>query len=477
MSATRPPLVVDLDGSLLRCDLLHDALAGLAIRSPLLVAGLAWTHRGNLPRFKTAIAKVAPIVSADLPYTTSVLDHVRTEAATGRRVILATASPNSWARSVAHHLGCFSDVIATTETVNFKGPRKLAAIKELLGPCKFSYIGDSPADLPIFHAATECLLVGAAPRVKASLARGHINCVELAPRSPKSDIGALWQLCRPHHWVKNLLLFLTAFTGIGLYEPRHVLHVLAIFLAMSAVASAVYILNDLADISADRAHAEKRRRPLAAGTVSVPMALKLAMVLTIGGLTLAACLNLAAAGLLLGYLTLNAIYTTHLKEMPLADVCALTLFYLFRVVLGAVVLGVNPTVWFLAFLACIFMELAIWKRYVEILRSPDEKLGRRGYYRSDAGVMLSFGVGFSFCAALILGMYTQSNNISPVYQAPALLTLLAPILLLHNLGMWLDGSRGHSSGDPILRVLHSKKSWAAGVTGALVIAAARLGFQ
>lgn len=471
--ATPRPLVVDLDHTLLRCDLLHDALAALALRATPALMCSAWRHRRSLASFKTDIARLSPITAGNLPYHPTVLARIQEVSSQGRPVFLATASPHAWAEAIAAHLGCFSEVLASSDRINLKGPRKLAALRERLGDAPFDYIGDSTDDLPLLRAANTRSLVGGSSRVLAALDRERLGCEQIATGSKAGLIRALIHACRPHHWVKNLLIFLPALTSLGLYKPGQLAIASLAFFAMCAVASAVYILNDLSDIAADRAHPEKRNRPLASGTISVPLALGASLILGASGLAIASLAGSGILSLLAAYVVINAAYTFRLKELPLADVCALTSFYLLRIALGTVALGVPPTGWFLAFIGCIFMELAIWKRYVELIRSSSTSIGRRGYYRSDAAVMLSFGVGFSFCAALILGMYTQSQEISPLYKTPGLLALLAPILLVHNLGMWLDGSRGYTSGDPIMRVLHSKKSWVAAVAGAFVIALAR----
>lgn len=468
------PLVVDLDRSLLRCDLLHDALAGLAIRRPFYIARLAMAHRHKLAAFKSAVARIAPVSPAHLPYIPEVLDFIRAESSRGRRIVLATASPHAWADSIAAHVGLFDDVIASSDRDNLKGARKLSAVRQLLGDTAFDYIGDSMDDVPVFQAATRRILVGSSPAVVKALKQRSLSFSELAPADAGATIRPLRKICRPHHWIKNTLIFLPALTSFGLYEISKTGSLAAAFIAMCLVASAVYIVNDLSDIAADRLHGEKQQRPLATGLITVPAAATLALVLAACGLGIAAFVGTKAFVPLLAYLLINAAYTVRLKELPLGDICALTVFYLLRVVIGIIVLGQPPTFWFLALLACIFTELALWKRYVEVIRSSGCKLVRRGYTTSDASVLLVFGIGFSFSAVLILAMYTHSNEISPLYRTPALLALLAPILLVHNLGMWLDGSRGFTSGDPVMRVIRSKKSWAAVFASAVVIVLARL---
>jgi 4-hydroxybenzoate polyprenyltransferase len=469
------PLVVDLDRSLVRVDLLHEALARLGLRSPLRLLRLVWKHRGSLAAFKTAVAQAVPMDPAKLPYEPRVIARLREEAARGRRLILATASPTIWARPIAEHLGWFSDVIATDGQNNFKHTRKLAAIRELLGDVPFAYLGDSNDDIPLFDAATGGrFLAGSSPRPLAHLRRAGLEFEHIAPANIAAQIRDTVRACRPVHWVKNLLIFVPAVTSWGMYDPARLIPATMAFFSFSFVASAVYLINDLADLAADRAHPDKRRRPLAAGLLPVSKAITLALSLALAGLGLAIATGPVVIAILVLYVLLNAAYTIRLKEMPLTDIALLCCFYLVRVVLGLAVLELPQSVWFIAFLGCLFAELAHWKRYVEVLNAPSSSSKRRSYTSQDANVLLAFGVGFSFTAALVLTLYLRSDEVSPVYQSPKLLAILAPILLLHNLGMWLEASRGNGASDPVTFVLKSRKFWGTAAAAGVVLATARL---
>jgi 4-hydroxybenzoate polyprenyltransferase/phosphoserine phosphatase len=471
---TTAPLVVDLDRSLIRVDLLHEAMARLGVRSPRRLLKLVLRHRKSLAAFKKAVALAAPVDATKLPYEPRVIAHLRAEHARGRRIILATASPAEWADPIAAHLGIFSDVIASDGTNNFKHERKLAAIRALLGDQPFAYLGDSSDDIPIFDAAEGGrLLAGSSPRPLAWLHRHHAGFHHIAPAHPLATMRAMVRACRPVHWVKNSLIFLPAVTSWGMYDPQRLLPATLAFFAFSFMASAVYLINDLSDLAADRAHPDKRRRPLAAGTLPVAKAVMLAAVLTLASLALAVASGPAALLALAIYVILNAAYTIRLKEMPLTDIALLCAFYLIRLMLGLAVLGLPQSVWFIAFFGCLFAELAHWKRYVEVVSAPASSTKRRSYTPNDANVLLAFGVGFSFAAALVLTLYLQSKEIAPVYTSPKVLALLAPLLLFHNLGMWLEASRGNGASDPVTFVLKSGKFWVAAVGSAVVLAIAR----
>ena len=471
----RPPLVVDLDRSLVRVDLLHEAMARLGLRSPLRLIRLAWTHRKSLAAFKHAVAQAVPIDASKLPYEPRVITYLREESACGRRIILATASPAIWAEPIAAHLGLFSEVLATDAENNLKSHRKLAAIRELLDDMPFAYLGDSSDDIPLFEAATGGrILAGSSPKPLAHLRRSGVDFNHVAPANRATQIRDMIRACRPVHWIKNMLIFVPAVTSWGMYDPSRLIPAVFAFFSFSLVASAVYLINDLSDLAADRAHPDKRRRPLAACQLPVTKGIALAAFLAISGLGLAIATGPVVITALLVYVALNAAYTIRLKEMPLTDIALLCSFYLIRVMLGLAVLGLPQSIWFLGFLGCLFAELAHWKRYVEVLNAPTSSSKRRSYTNQDANVLLAFGVGFSFTAAVVLTLYMRSNEVSPVYQSPKVLALLAPILLLHNLGMWLEASRGKSASDPVTFVLKSKKFWGTAIAAMLVLATARL---
>lgn len=469
-----PPLVVDLDKSLIRVDLLHEAMARLGLRSPLRLIRLAWRHRKSLSAFKVAVAQAVLVDPSKLPYEPRVITYLRGESSQGRRIILATASPAIWAEPIAEHLGFFSDVIATNADNNFKSHQKLAAIRKLIGEVPFAYLGDSSDDIPLFEAATGGrILAGSSSKPLAHLRRANLDFNHVAPANMGAQVRDTIRACRPVHWIKNMLIFVPAVTSWGMYDPSRLIPAVCAFFSFSFVASSVYLINDLADLAADRAHPDKRRRPLAAGLLPVSRGVILAAVLAISGLGLAIATGPVVIGVLLVYLALNAAYTIRLKEMPLTDIALLCSFYLVRVMLGLAVLGLPQSIWFIAFLGCLFAELAHWKRYVEVLNAPTSASKRRSYTHQDANVLMAFGVGFSFSAALILTLYLQSNEISPLYHAPKVLALLAPVLLLHNLGMWLEASRGNGASDPVTFVLKSRKFWGTAVAAVVVLAAAR----
>ena len=161
-----PPLCVDLDGTLVAADTLHLSILRLARQRPLAAAVLplvVWRGRAAFKRF---VSDRVSLDASGLPYRVELLDFLRAERASGRRLYLTTAADARVAAAVAAHLGLFDDVIASDGQHNAKGLGKVEAIRAYFGPGEFDYIGDSLADLPVFLEARRSYLVCPSDRLR-----------------------------------------------------------------------------------------------------------------------------------------------------------------------------------------------------------------------------------------------------------------------------------------------------------------------
>jgi beta-phosphoglucomutase-like phosphatase (HAD superfamily) len=164
------PLVVDLDGTLTPTDTLFESVIQTIQRNPWDILRLPfWLLKGRSV-LKERLASRACLAAETLPYREALCDFLQSERAKGRVIILATAASRSIAESVAAHLGLCDDVVASDETHNLKGTRKLEAIRARAGD-RFVYAGDSSADLPIWREADAAVLVGTSPRVTKAVRR------------------------------------------------------------------------------------------------------------------------------------------------------------------------------------------------------------------------------------------------------------------------------------------------------------------
>jgi phosphoserine phosphatase len=172
------PLIVDLDGTLIDGDTLRLSLRALARTRPWLVPALPFLVLRGRARFKEFVSDHVPLDPTRLPYRADVVDFVKRERASGRRVLLATAATRHIAEAVASHLGLFDGVVASHGGHNAKGDGKLESIRGLLGDSEFDYIGDSLPDVPVFKAARKSYLVCPSPAL-ADAVRGrcHVEAV------------------------------------------------------------------------------------------------------------------------------------------------------------------------------------------------------------------------------------------------------------------------------------------------------------
>jgi 4-hydroxybenzoate polyprenyltransferase len=282
---------------------------------------------------------------------------------------------------------------------------------------------------------------------------------------------------RPHQWTKNLLVFVPlALTPQELFDPSKQLAALWAFLAFSLVASAGYLVNDLLDLEADRAHPAKRNRPLASGALPVAWGLGLAALLTLSGFGLALALTPPRFVAMLGlYGVMTLAYSAFLKRQLLLDVIVLAALYTLRVIAGAAAVVIDLTPWLLAFSLFIFLSLAFAKRYSELrlLATRNETHARgRAYQVDDLDLVAMLGSTSGYLSVLVLCLYINSEVVRDLYRTVDALWFLCPILLYWISRIWLLAKRGELPGDPVSFAVRDPVSWASGALMAAVIAAA-----
>jgi 4-hydroxybenzoate polyprenyltransferase len=178
---------------------------------------------------------------------------------------------------------------------------------------------------------------------------------------------ALLKSMRPKQWPKNALVFVALVFDRQLTNPVAFLHTLAGFILFCLISSAVYIINDVMDIEADRNHPTKRLRPIASGKLPVSVARLAVGVILIVVLPLAFLLSPYFAVIVLIYFLLNLAYSVYLKHVPILDVFALASFYVLRVAAGVVLIQVARfSPWLYVFTTFLSLFLGVGKRRAEM---------------------------------------------------------------------------------------------------------------
>ena len=183
---------------------------------------------------------------------------------------------------------------------------------------------------------------------------------------------------RPHQWVKNVFVFAALIFSRSLTDPDLVLRALLAFAAFSLVASAIYLINDVADYARDRLHPKKQKRPIAAGKVKRGTAIGMAAVLMPAGLALAFGLSIPAGVTVAVYGVMNLSYSLRLKHVVLLDVFIIALGFLLRVTVGAFAIDVGISPWLLICTFFIALFLAFCKRRHELESLGEDAAAHRG---------------------------------------------------------------------------------------------------
>jgi 4-hydroxybenzoate polyprenyltransferase/phosphoserine phosphatase len=460
-------LVVDLDDTLIKGDLLIEMAFLLLLKNPLRIFPMVLeAARGPLALKRYLSDRINPDPKS-LLYRESVLEWIGHFRASNRRVVLASASPEAWVKSIAEHLGCFDEWAGSSQK-NLKGAQKLEWIQKYWSG-EFAYAGDSVADEPIFKAARLSIAVNPGAGTLAQLkehAKSGTNRGLILIEDRSSMIRALIRALRPHQWAKNILLALPLLAAHQDLAAGTLAGLVKALVSFSLIASSVYLLNDLSDRQADRLHPSKRKRPIASGDVPILLALSIMVLLLFVSFYLGGTISPGYLGCLAVYLLSNLAYTFFLKRLPMLDVVVLSGMYTLRILAGGQATATPISEWLLIFSTFFFMGLALVKRHTEVssLVQKKDKVNEfgRGYAAEDAGILLGLGLGCSLLSVLVVALYLNSPKVAVLYSRPERLSSLVPLLLYWVGRIWLLAGRKKVQDDPVSFALKDPVSWVVG---------------
>lgn len=454
------PLCVDLDGTLIKSDVLLESIILLLKKNLLFAfAMLYWFYKGGKAYFKKQIALRVQPDPQYLPYNQKVLAFLHKQRELGRQLVLATAADEILAYQVADYLGIFDDVVASNATASLSGKKKAAALIAKFGEHGFDYAGNSSVDLPVWQAANAIIIVTNSQYLlrQAKQLNRHI-ALHTEARLPLTQ--TLTKALRSHQWAKNLLVFLPLLLAYQIHLLGIVQATIA-FLSFCAAASTIYLINDLLDLESDRVHPNKQQRPLANGELAIQLSMCLIPVLLLMSIVLGLLLPALFMQVLLGYMILSTIYSLYLKHMLCADVILLSMLYTLRVIAGGTATNVTVSMWLLACISFLFLSLALMKRVIHLVLAQPTSLDHNTspYQTEDLQQLASFGAASGYITILIFILYINSDAVNLVHQYPGWLWLACPLLLYWIQRAWLLARRGNIQFDPVLFTLHDKVSY------------------
>ncbi len=353
------------------------------------------------------------------------------------------------------------------------GSNEADPLIDRFGDYGFDYCGNESGDIAIWKHARGAIVVRGSSRLEREAARNS-SVTKIFPRDSNS-LKALVRALRPHQWTKNVLVLVPLLAAHRVNQPDAVAAGLLALVAFCLCASSVYVINDLLDLEADRAHPRKSRRPFAAGELSLLTGGILAPVLLVATILVAAALPPKFWLVLASYYALTCAYSFALKGRVLIDALALAVLYTLRIIAGAAAVSVALSFWLLLFSMFLFLSLAFVKRFAELdglRRRGRLHAAGRGYHIEDLPLLQSLGTGAGYMSVLVLALYVNSPDISALYRQPKAIWMLCVLMLYWVSRVWMKAQRGQMHDDPVVFALKDRASIAIGILAAISVALA-----
>ena len=446
--AVEPPLVVDLDRTCVKTDLLLEYLLALLRKGPRYLFFLPFWLAKGWSHFTLEVVCRASLDVSLLPYRSEFLDYLKQQRAQGRSIVLATRNDAQLTWQLADYLMLFGETLAPG---NLSIDSQRECLVRRFGEKGFDYATSGRSGTAILVSARKVVLVH--PSRKAEVSAARVAQVDrIFEPQDQRKLNYLAPL-RPRHWLKNLLVFAAVLAAHRYDETALLGNALVVFVALCCCASSGYLLNDLLDLPADRRHPHKRFRPFAAGDLPLSYALLLIPLLALLGFLMGAIVSPLCVAMIMAYFVLTVSYSLCLKEVALLDVLVLAGLYTLRIMAGSAAVGIWPSPWLLAFSMFLFVSLALIKRYSELvtMRNIDGQAATaRGYQAGDAELLAAKGTASGYLAVLVLAFYITSGPAHTLYSRHQLIWILCPLLLYWVGRMWLIAHRGQMGDDPVL---------------------------
>lgn len=466
-SASRLPLVVDMDGFLVRADLTAEAAVTDPEKTVSRMSRAVRGERGTIaPEAIAEYARKGVDVSG-LPLQNDLVDYIVAVAETGRAVHLVTAAAQEIADAVAARIGGQASATGAAPGRTMTNADKLDFAKTRF-PKGFAYAGR--AQQLLAEAKAVVIAKNDTATARSVAARG--GTVEVEIDAPRAGLRTWIKALRCHQWSKNALVFVPLILGHAYFNSTAVLTCIAGFFLLSVLASGTYLVNDILDLDSDRRHPTKRNRPLARGDIAMSTALWVAAIAILGSLAAAFALSRPFFFGLAGYLVTTLAYSFYLKRLLLVDVFVLAVLFTSRIAMGVALASVAASPWLLTFTMFFFLSLSLAKRHVEVINAGQMgivNIPGRDYRWTDMALTVALGIGCNAVAMLVLFLYL-TNEAMPTgfYRQPYWLWGAAFIVFLWSLRIWGLSHRGKLDADPVAFAIRDKPSIALGLIVACV---------
>ncbi len=284
------PLIVDLDGTLVDTDMLHELAVKLFSERPLEAFRFPLELRKGRAHLKQYICSKTNFDAALLPYNKPLLAWLREQAESGRHLVLCTASDQAIAQPIADHLQIFNEVMASDGELNLSGRHKAQALIDKFASKGFDYCGNAKIDLLVWEHAHNAIAVNASDTLMQQAA--DIVHLERHFDSPR-DSGAIWRNMLHHYgWATKLVPLLVVIALSLWWASSYAASTATIGLILYVGVCALPMYKDLATLEKNRRGPTDEHSLFATG--KAPIAYGVATVVAAAAITVFAALLLFA---------------------------------------------------------------------------------------------------------------------------------------------------------------------------------------
>jgi len=453
-------LAVDLDETLIHSDILFETFwSAFSFDWKIPIKSVGWLLKGK-GQLKHNLVHSSDINVKNLPYNKDVINYIKQHRKRGGYTVLVTASNQTIAEKIAKNLNLFDEVKGSSEKTNLKGNIKKNFLITRFGVKNYDYIGDSTDDLPIWKNANKAITVNANSGIIKACEKINSNCQHLKSKLSQNTFLNYIKVIRAYQWIKNILVFVPMLAAHQV-TTHNLIDSSLTFIAFCLIASSVYVINDLFDLNADRAHPSKKLRPFASGTVPIKNGLIFFLLLFLPGITMSFFIEYYFFLLMLTYYMLTFLYSIILKKKVILDICILGVLYTFRIVGGGFATEIQISFWLLAFSIFLFLSLAAVKRQSELVDLKNRKKIKiigRNYQARDLPIISMIAISAGFISVLIAGLYINTPDMLALYSKPWTLGAASIVLLFWLMNIISASSRGLVDDDPIIYAIKDNTS-------------------
>lgn len=453
-------LSVDLDGTLIKSDMLHETFWSSFAKDPLIplkAINFILKGKANLKKF---LYEKSSLDISSLPYNEIVIKYINLHRSRGGKVALVTGSTQKLAEDISKHLNLFDEVYGSSSNKNLVGTAKANLQKKIFGIKNFDYIGNSFADIQSWKLSDKAITLNASKSLKKKSELINENYYHLINEDNPSFLKSFIKEIRPQQWIKNILLFIPIIAAQS-FDIFSLFTTLIAFISFSFTSSSVYIINDLLDIKADRKHPKKCKRPLAAGDLSFNSGFLGSLVLILLGSIFGLAIGTSFLKILFAYFFITLSYSIYFKKKALLDIFILSGLYTIRIISGGLANSLEISYWLLAFSIFIFLSLAAIKRETELIDLIDRgktKIENRDYRSSDLNFIKNISISSGMISVLLLALYINSPNVLNLYSHPKFLWLASGLFFFWIIRVCFKTDRGEMYYDPVVFALKDKIS-------------------